>query len=60
MKFLRTLCLLPAARPLTAVTALAVDNPFTGDNSIIPLALGGMGVAAVVLIVVMVLTRNKK
>ena len=35
MKFLRTLCLLPAAMPLTAVTALAVDNPFTGDNSII-------------------------
>ncbi len=60
MKFLRTWGLLPAALPVSTVTALAAENPFTGDNSIIPLALGGMGVAVVVLIVVMALTRNKK
>jgi LPXTG-motif cell wall-anchored protein len=52
-----------AALILTAVPALAqesVSNPCTGDNSMVGLALAVMGVAAVVIVVLLFVTRKKK
>ena len=42
-----------------AFAAGAVSNPSTGDNSMIGLALGIMGVAAVIIVAVLFFTRKK-
>lgn len=39
---------------------LMMQNPSTGDNSVVPLVVGVMAAAAVILVVVLLLTRNKK
>jgi len=46
--------------PAFADELLIMSNPNTGDNSMIPLAIGVMAVAAIVLVVVLILTRGKK
>lgn len=54
---LMTAVLLPA---LMTVPAAAVSNPNTGDNSIVPIVVGVMAGATVLLIVVLLFTRNKR
>lgn len=46
--------------PAFADDLLVMPNPNTGDNSMIPLAIGVMAVAAIVLVVVLILTKGKK
>lgn len=45
---------------LAAVPFLTTSNPVTGDNNIVTLIVGVMAAAAVGLVVVLLLTRNKK
>ncbi len=63
MKSIGMILAAAAALILTAVPALAqetVSNPSTGDNSMVGLALAVMGVAAVVIVVLLFVTRKKK
>ncbi|MEG1778417.1 MAG: LPXTG cell wall anchor domain-containing protein [Angelakisella sp.] len=55
------ICLaLMVALIFSAVPAMAISNPSTGDNSIVAIIVGVMAAAAIGLIVVLLLTRNKK
>lgn len=45
---------------MNTLTTMAMTNPVTGDNNIVTIIIGVMAVAAVGLVVVLLLTRNKK
>lgn len=45
---------------LSTIPAMAISNPSTGDNNIVAIIVGVMAAAAIGLIVVLLLTRNKK